>query len=387
MPSGQSTAAFAGLIFLALYLNAQLKVMSAHNPAYWKMVLFFAPILGAVLIAGALTIDEFHNWNDVVAGGIIGSVTAYVAFRQTFAAVFDFRFNHLLLPRTSSIFHRTPFIASGSSGPFFTYRNGAGMGKEGGGWGEEAYVGAPFDASGLNNGFTGLSSGGYEGNNVGHRTGHGGNLGRAKAGVSQPHNGVAAPGTAAQQTHVYVYPKLQVRKKKTILQRLRLGSPTLVGTGHDRHVQGAEIIPRTRPKQLAAELLQFLKRIHQLPQHINLSEGIHNGQPQPPEALIPRLPNPLLDVHLQRHQRKARGGQELRERLPPAEDLLHGEQADADARGELAALGDDGSDGLAGIFSRILRMSMNPPEHITVKGIPDPDFKFQDLLFFKDGGC
>ena len=32
--------------------------MSAHNPAYWKMVLFFAPILGAVLIAGALTIDK-----------------------------------------------------------------------------------------------------------------------------------------------------------------------------------------------------------------------------------------------------------------------------------------------------------------------------------------
>lgn len=61
MPSGHSTAAFAGLIFLALYLNAQLKVMSAHNPAYWKMVLFFAPILGAILIAGALTIDECQS--------------------------------------------------------------------------------------------------------------------------------------------------------------------------------------------------------------------------------------------------------------------------------------------------------------------------------------
>ena len=57
-PSGHSTAAFAGLTYLALYFNAQLKVMSAHNPAYWKMVLFFAPILGATLIAGALTIDK-----------------------------------------------------------------------------------------------------------------------------------------------------------------------------------------------------------------------------------------------------------------------------------------------------------------------------------------
>ena len=57
-PSGHATAAFAGLIYLSLYFNAQLKVMSAHNPAYWKMVLFFIPILGAILIAGALTIDK-----------------------------------------------------------------------------------------------------------------------------------------------------------------------------------------------------------------------------------------------------------------------------------------------------------------------------------------
>lgn len=57
-PSGHSTAAWAGLLFLSLYFNAQLKVMSAHNPAFWKMILFFAPMLGATLIAGALTIDE-----------------------------------------------------------------------------------------------------------------------------------------------------------------------------------------------------------------------------------------------------------------------------------------------------------------------------------------
>lgn len=57
-PSGHSTAAWAGLLYLALYINAQLKVMSAHNPAYWKMILMFAPLLGATLISGALTIDE-----------------------------------------------------------------------------------------------------------------------------------------------------------------------------------------------------------------------------------------------------------------------------------------------------------------------------------------
>jgi diacylglycerol diphosphate phosphatase / phosphatidate phosphatase len=61
MPSGHSTAAFAGLIFLALYFNAQLKVVSAHCPAYWKFVITLAPVLGACLIAGALTIDECES--------------------------------------------------------------------------------------------------------------------------------------------------------------------------------------------------------------------------------------------------------------------------------------------------------------------------------------
>jgi len=156
-PSGHSTAAFAGLIFLSLYFNAQLKVMSAHNPAYWKMVLFFAPILGAVLIAGALTIDKFHHHWDVIGGAIIGTACAFVAFRQTFASVWDFRFNHLLLPRTTSLLHRTPYYSGASPTPSFSYQPHAEslpqnlpVTREGGwGWGQEAVVGAPFDATSL----------------------------------------------------------------------------------------------------------------------------------------------------------------------------------------------------------------------------------------------
>lgn len=61
MPSGHSTAAWAGFVFLALYLNAKLKFMADYRPAFWKMPLCFAPLLGAFLISGALTIDEFHK--------------------------------------------------------------------------------------------------------------------------------------------------------------------------------------------------------------------------------------------------------------------------------------------------------------------------------------
>lgn len=55
------TAAWAGLLFLSLYLNGHIKIFADYRPQFWKMVAFFAPLLGAFLIAGALTIDEYHN--------------------------------------------------------------------------------------------------------------------------------------------------------------------------------------------------------------------------------------------------------------------------------------------------------------------------------------
>ncbi|KAL0071623.1 hypothetical protein AAF712_001480 [Marasmius tenuissimus] len=190
MPSGHSTAGWAGLFFLALYLNAQLKVMSAHNPAYWKMILMFCPLLGACLISGALTIDEYHHWYDVLAGAIIGISTAIVAFRSTFAAVLDFRFNHILVPRTTSLFHRSPYMPQGASRtaqyPFFSYNPSQEFGsadlpftREGGwGWGQEAFVGAPGDATALGSGGGGAGL-----------AGAGGALGRAEAGHAGHNNG------------------------------------------------------------------------------------------------------------------------------------------------------------------------------------------------------
>ncbi|KAK1990186.1 PAP2 superfamily protein [Colletotrichum falcatum] len=98
-PSGHTTAAFAGLGYLYLYLNAKLKVFSDYHPAMWKLVVTYVPVLGAVLIGGALTIDEFHNWYDIFAGAAIGTVFAFSAYRMTYAAVWDFRFNHIPLNR------------------------------------------------------------------------------------------------------------------------------------------------------------------------------------------------------------------------------------------------------------------------------------------------
>lgn len=98
-PSGHTTAAFAGFIYLYLYLNAKLKVFSNYHPAMWKLVALYAPVLGAVLIGGALTIDEYHNWYDVFAGAVIGTMMAFSAYRMTYASIWDWRFNHIPLNR------------------------------------------------------------------------------------------------------------------------------------------------------------------------------------------------------------------------------------------------------------------------------------------------
>ncbi|KAH7308605.1 phosphatidic acid phosphatase type 2/haloperoxidase [Stachybotrys elegans] len=99
MPSGHTTAAFAGFIYLYLYLNAKLKVFSNYHPSMWKLVATYAPVLGAVLIGGALTIDKYHHWYDVAAGAIIGTVMAFSSYRMTYAAIWDWRFNHIPLHR------------------------------------------------------------------------------------------------------------------------------------------------------------------------------------------------------------------------------------------------------------------------------------------------
>jgi len=142
MPSGHTTAAFAGFVFLYLYLNAKLKVFANYHPAMWKIIALYAPLLGACLIGGALTIDEYHNWYDILAGAVIGTIMAFSSYRMVYASVWDFRFNHIPLLR------HAPFIYGAGASSFdgfhdvvFTRKAGWGT-LEGNSWG-----GAPFDAA------------------------------------------------------------------------------------------------------------------------------------------------------------------------------------------------------------------------------------------------
>ncbi|KAJ0335096.1 hypothetical protein COL922a_009745 [Colletotrichum nupharicola] len=98
-PSGHTTSMFAGMVYLYLYLNAKLKVWSNYHPSMWKLILTYAPILGATLVGGSLTVDQSHNWYDILAGGLIGTMFGFSSYRMVYASIWDWRFNHIPLHR------------------------------------------------------------------------------------------------------------------------------------------------------------------------------------------------------------------------------------------------------------------------------------------------
>jgi membrane-associated phospholipid phosphatase len=138
MPSGHSTAAFAGLVYCSLYLNGKLKIFANYRPQFWKFVLFYTPLLGAVLISASLTIDHYHHWYDILAGAIIGTIFAFGAYRFQYASVWDYRFNHIPLPRIQAdhgFDYHLDHLESSMSG------------SRKGGWNNGHIYGAPFDAT------------------------------------------------------------------------------------------------------------------------------------------------------------------------------------------------------------------------------------------------
>ncbi|OTB14850.1 hypothetical protein K445DRAFT_62074 [Daldinia sp. EC12] len=102
-PSGHSTASTVTGVYLFLYLNAKLKVFANYHPSMWKLVLVYCPILGAALICGSLSVDGTHNWYDIVAGIIIGTVFAISSYRTVYASIWDWRINHIPLNRGAAL--------------------------------------------------------------------------------------------------------------------------------------------------------------------------------------------------------------------------------------------------------------------------------------------
>lgn len=101
-PSGHAASTFAGLGFLALWLNAKVKVLRPArlgpcSAGCFAVVLLLLPLLVATGICASLLADHSHHATDLVAGALVGVVSALVAYRARYAALWDPACNHVPL--------------------------------------------------------------------------------------------------------------------------------------------------------------------------------------------------------------------------------------------------------------------------------------------------
>lgn len=85
-PSGHSSSAFAGLVYLSLWVCGKLHVMDNRGEV-WKTILVMIPILAATLVAVSRIMDARHHPFDVITGAALGTLCAFVSYHQYFPPV------------------------------------------------------------------------------------------------------------------------------------------------------------------------------------------------------------------------------------------------------------------------------------------------------------
>jgi membrane-associated phospholipid phosphatase len=93
-PSGHANIAFAGLLYLSIYLFAHLRVQNLSRRAgYWKMPFVLAPILTATYLTSTLVLGYHHHGYDVIFGALIGITMALFSYRMVFCSLHDPKWN------------------------------------------------------------------------------------------------------------------------------------------------------------------------------------------------------------------------------------------------------------------------------------------------------
>lgn len=80
-PSGHSSFGWCGMVYLALFLAGKMHVLNKRGYTIKSWILL-VPISAAALISISRTMDYRHHATDVIAGGIIGALMAWYAYRQ-----------------------------------------------------------------------------------------------------------------------------------------------------------------------------------------------------------------------------------------------------------------------------------------------------------------
>ncbi|EKE42072.1 hypothetical protein ENUP19_0071G0040 [Entamoeba nuttalli] len=87
-PSGHSAASFCGYTYLSLYIAGELRIFS-DRPELWRMIPVIIPMFLAGIIVLTRTRDYYHNFSDVLAGSIIGILSACIGYFSKFESLFS----------------------------------------------------------------------------------------------------------------------------------------------------------------------------------------------------------------------------------------------------------------------------------------------------------
>ncbi|RMZ84575.1 hypothetical protein DV737_g1242, partial [Chaetothyriales sp. CBS 132003] len=80
-PSGHSSLAFSGLGYFALFLSGQLRTFRPR-PDLARVLVSFAPLVGAMLVAMGRMADYRHDKYDVTVGSLIGIGFAFFSYKR-----------------------------------------------------------------------------------------------------------------------------------------------------------------------------------------------------------------------------------------------------------------------------------------------------------------
>ncbi|RNF09179.1 phosphatidic acid phosphatase protein [Trypanosoma rangeli] len=82
-PSGHSSTSFAVMTFMSLFLFAYTRP-SARGGSFFRLLMSLSPMVIAFLCAVSRTRDYWHHFDDIVAGALLGSVSALLCFYNAF---------------------------------------------------------------------------------------------------------------------------------------------------------------------------------------------------------------------------------------------------------------------------------------------------------------
>lgn len=79
-PSGHSSIAFAGMVYLSLWLSGKMGLFRHHGGTSWKAIIALIPIGAATAVAVSRVMDYHHHFSDILGGSLLGSGIAIFSY-------------------------------------------------------------------------------------------------------------------------------------------------------------------------------------------------------------------------------------------------------------------------------------------------------------------